>query len=306
MASPLTCVERNNSVNKQTWINIGLLGFIILLSIVLLNTEEETNKKITRVTDIDQNEIFQIKVLRKGLDNFEFNKQNDVWALASPLKLNANNARINAMLRILKAESFAQLDKNNVALGNLGLSDPTVIMKLNDHEFIFGDTDAIDQRRYVMVNDKIHLTSDFLYQQLMTNAAFFAEPKLLPKNYQINAIQYPENKIERVADNWQLEKLMDIKPDQLQRIVFNWENAVAISVEKFEPIEASPDAVIQISSLINEPISFVIVSTDPHIVLGRNDLGVQFHLGSDETRKLLLIEGEDINDEAEMPRLELH
>lgn len=293
-------------MNKQIWINIGLIGFIILLSILLLNTEEEIGTTIMRVTDIDQNEIVQIKVIRKGLDNFEFNKENEIWSLDSPLQLRANNARINAMLRILEAESFAQLDTKKVDLGKLGLSDPTIIMRLNDHEFTFGNTDAIDQRRYVMFENKIHLTNDFLYQQLMTNAAFFADPKLLPKNYKVNSIQYPDNKLELISEKWQLKKLMDINPDQLKRIVFNWENAVAISVEKYVPEETSADAIIEISSLINDPITFVIVSTDPHIVLGRQDLGVQFHLGSDETRKLLLIEGIDVNDEAVQPTLELN
>lgn len=279
-------------MDKRFWINIGLLGFIILLCVILLNNEE-ANQELPRLSNIDQNDIVQIKVLRKDLDDFEFNKKNEVWHLTSPQKFRANSARINAMLRMLKAEPHGQLNPDEVELEQLGLSEPVVIMKLNDHEFKFGNTDAIDQRRYVLFDRKIHLINDFLYQQLMTNAAFFADPKLLPENFKIDSIQFPENKIELVNDQWQLETLMDISPDQLKRIIFNWENASAISADKYEAAE-SPEAesIIKISSSNNESVLFIIVSTEPHLILGRKDLGIQYHMGSDETGRLLLIEKE--------------
>jgi hypothetical protein len=93
----------------------------------------------------------------------------------------------------------------------------------------------------------------------------------------------------------------------LKRIIFNWENASAISADKYEPVESSePESVIKISSNNNESIRFVIVSSEPHLILGRKDLGIQFHMGSDETEKLLLIESVDINAEAEPIGLELN
>ena len=97
---------------------------------------------------------------------------------------------------------------------------------------------------------------------------------------------------------------MNIKPDQLRRIPFNWENAQAISAEPFaEPEQAS---IIKIASNNNETVQFVIVEKEPHLVLGRKDLGIQFHMGSDETNKLLLIEGVDTNNEVNSPALELN
>ncbi len=260
-----------------------------------------------RLSNIDQNDIVQIKVLRKDLDDFEFNKQNETWKMIAPQQFRANSARINALLRMLKAESHGQLNPAEVDLEQLGLSDSIVIIQLNDYEFKFGNTDAIDQRRYVLFDGKIHLTNDFLYHQLMTNAAFFADPKLLPENFKINIIQFPENKIELVNEQWQLETPMNISPDQLKRIIFSWENASAISAEKYEPVESSePASTIKVLSSNNESIQFVIVSTDPHLILGRKDLGIQLHMGSDETKKLLLIEGEDTSEEAEPVGLELN
>jgi len=291
-------------VDKRLWINIGLLGLIVLLSILVFSSGKETNQTLQRLSNIDQNEIIKIKVIRKDLKDFEFNKQDETWQLTTPQQFRANNARINAMLRMLNVESHSQLNPSEVNLERLGLINPAVIMRLNNHEFKFGNTDAIDQRRYVLFEGKIHLTNDFLYQQLMTNIAFFADPKLLPKSFKINSIEFPENKIEAFNSQWQLQTPMDISPDQLKRIIFSWENSLAISAEEYQPAEAT--SVIKITSTDNEAIQFVIVSTEPHLILARKDLGIQFHMGSDETKKLLLIEDMRINDETEPAGLELN
>jgi hypothetical protein len=291
-------------VKNRLWINLGLLGLIVILIIFVLNDGQETGKELQRLSTIDKNTIKQIQVFRKDLDNFQFDKKDNGWFLTSPQQYRANSARINAMLRMLEVESHAQLNPAEIDLKQLSLEDPIVTMKLNDHEFQFGNTDAIDQRRYVLFQNKIHLTNDSLYQQLMANAAFFADPNLIPDSFKISSIEYPDNILKQVDEQWQLETLMDIKPDQLKRIPFNWENALAISAEPFKQPEAA--ATIKINSTDNKQIQYVIVSKEPHLVLGRKDLGIQFHMGSDETNKLLLIENTDMSEETETPGLQLH
>jgi len=278
-------------VDKRLWINVGLLVFILILSAVLLIPEDKPEQILPRLTTIEQNDIVRIEVLRKNLENFEFNKQGEVWHMNMPQKFLANSARINAMLHILTAESHGQLNPAEINLTRFELADPIITMKLNDHVFQFGNTDAIDQRRYVLFDGTIYLTNDTLYPQLTTNAAFFADTKLLPSDFEVSAIQYPENKMELRDGQWQLQKLMDISPAQLNQIVFAWNNATAISMNKYsEPDSASS---IIVSSTNNKAIEFIIVSTEPHLILGRKKLGIQYHLGSDETDKLLIKENSE-------------
>ena len=247
-------------MKNRLWINLGLLGLTIVLTVFVLSGGKETEKELQRLSNIDKNTINQIQVFRKGLDNFQFDKKDKGWFLTSPQKYRANEARINAMLRMLEVESHAQLNPNDIDLKQLGLDDPVVTMKLNDHEFQFGNTDAIDQRRYVLFQNKIHLTNDSLYQQLITNAAFFADPGLIPDGFKISSIEYPDNKLERIDDQWQLYTPMDIKPDQLRRIPFNWESAKAISAEPFKQPEESSS--IKITSTNNKVIEYVLVVKD--------------------------------------------
>jgi len=302
LALRLEYEERNCNVDKRIWINIGLLVFIVFLSAILLISENETEQELPRLSTIDSNDIVQIKILRKDLDNFIFNKQGKTWYMNFPLQFRANNARINAMLRMLKAESHGQLNPAEVELERFDLADPIVTMNLSDHMFTFGNTDAIDQRRYVLFNNTIHMVNDFLYQQLMTNAAFFADTKLIPETPEINSIQFPDNQIDLVDGQWQMQILMDINPDHLKRIVFNWQTATALSVSKYEQPES--ESLIKLSTTSGESIIFVIVATEPHLILGRKDLGIQYHMGSNQAAKLLLKENTNTEDQTESTEFE--
>ena len=104
----------------------------------------------------------------------------------------------------------------------------------------------------------------------------------------IDAIQFPSNRMELINDNWQTQKLIDMEPEQLKKIVFSWNEATAVSVSKYmKPVKKSS---ITVSSSDGITIKFFIVSTKPYLILGREDIGIQYHLGNDESEKLLLTE----------------
>ena len=289
-------------MDKRIWINIGLLAFIVLISALLLIPGEEAEQELPRLTTIDSNDIVQIEILRKDMNNFVFSKQDEIWHMNSPQQLRANDARINAMLRLLNTESHGLLNPADVELTRFYLADPIIVMKLNDHVFQFGNTDAINQRRYVLFDGMIHLTNDFLYHQLTTNASFFADTRLLPDSPEIDSIQFPDNKIELVDGHWKLETLMDVSPDQLKRIIFNWQTAIAISVSKYA--EPETELPIIVTPAKADAIEFIIVATEPHLILGRKELGIQYHLGSDVADKLLLQENTETNIPPETTELE--
>ena len=289
-------------MDKRTWINVGLLAFIIALSAAFLIPEDNTEAELPLLSNIGPKDIVRIEVLRKGLDDFIFNKDGEAWYMITPQQFLANNSRINAILRLLKTESYGQLNSDEVELARFELADPVITLKLNDHVFQFGNTDAIDQRRYVLFDKTIHLINDFLYQQLTTNAAFFADTKVLPAGFSIKTIEFPKNKIELQDNQWQLQSLMDIKPDQLKQIVSNWENVNAISVGSYNKPEIESHIVV--TSMNDSFVVFDIVSTEPHLILGRKDLGIKYHLGSDETDKLLLTETPGTSVTPELPDVE--
>lgn len=275
-------------MKKQLLINAGLLLAVVILLLMGLNTRDQAQTETIRLTGIDVDSIMDIKVRRDGMETLAFNRKQQEWYLTSPLELGANVTRIQAMLRLLNIEPYAVFDAAEVDPDQLGLTQPKVSLVLNDHEFRFGITDGIDQRRYVQYQDRIYMTEDYLFRQLQTDAAFFAELKLLPENHAISAIRFPGNRLEKKQDQWQLQQLMDIKPQQLRQLVFAWKNASAVSASLFAAGEARP--VIVIESEDGSQLRFEIVATEPYLILGRKDLGIQYNMGSDEAGRMLLNE----------------
>jgi hypothetical protein len=137
----------------------------------------------------------------------------------------------------------------------------------------------------------------------MTNATFFADNQLLFKNIEINSIQFQKNKMELIDDQWQLQVPMDISPDHLKQIVFAWKNTSALKVTKYDPPEK--ETFITISTTKNETIKFVVISIEPYLVLGRKDIGIQYSIGNDEAKKLLLYKDSETTEESEPMGLEL-
>ena len=76
--------EKNNNVATRLWINVGLLVFIVLLSAVLLMPEDKIEPDLSRLINIEENDIVKMEVLIKNIENFEFNKQGELWHMTWP------------------------------------------------------------------------------------------------------------------------------------------------------------------------------------------------------------------------------
>ncbi len=283
-------------MGKRLAINIGLL-LVIAVLVLIIRSDEPTPPATTRLTTINKDNITRIGVNRANQTPLKFTKTVDSWLLQSPMQFRANLTRINAMLSLLETASFGSFDKATVKLDGFELNAPQVTLQLNDHEFAFGTTDAIDQRRYVLFNDKIHMIDDFLFQQLLTEPPFFADLSLVPKGETIKSIQFPDNRIEKQDDQWQMQKLMDIKPQQIKELAYAWETANAVSANILQ--ETQTDLAIIIETEHNATLHFDIIATVPHLILGRKDLGIQYNIGSDVSARLLLQENPPVANEAD-------
>ncbi len=282
-------------MNKKLLINIGLLAFIVLLVIVGTSTNEEESQETIIVPDFDIASINDIVITRKDKPELHFNKQGEIWRMESPLKIRVNIARINAMLKLAVSESHGQFNKNEVDLAELGLVTPKISMTLNNVLFKFGVTDGIDQRRYVLYDDTVFMVNDFLYAQLDSKPGFFADTQLLPEGTKLKQIEFPNNTFTLKNNVWTMQQLMDIKPDQLKRLAFSWENAAAISVSSYQ--QPQQDFPIILTTSDDKIIRYEIISNNPYLILGRKDLEIQYHMGSDEAEKLLFQENEIKKDE---------
>ncbi len=276
-------------MRRQTGINVGLLALIIVLCIIALYSDDQTIPTPTLLSALDRDNIKHIKIIRQDLDDLVFSKENKQWFMRSPLQYQTNIKRLDSLLKLLAIESHSQLDVATVELDQFNLTESGVSLMFDDHLFQFGNTDPINGRRYVLFNDQIHLIDDFIYHQLTTNAAFYLSPRLVAADFKIQSIAFPDRRINFVDDRWQALPPVTTKADKLKSLVQYWQNVIAISVSQYTPKEA---AYITLIASDGRVLELIIVSTDPHLVLARADIGIQYHFGSDQADKLLLSDDE--------------
>ena len=161
-------------MSKRAILNLLLLVFITILAAFLVFTDRDVaTPAMVTVSTIDPNSIQQISVSRAGQVELQFSKRADGWYMQSPLSAPANNTRIKAMLAILKARSHAELPVTGLDPDQFGIRNPVVTLRLNEHEFRFGGPGPLDDRRYLLYQDRLHLINDGLFQQLQQKPEFF-------------------------------------------------------------------------------------------------------------------------------------
>lgn len=163
-------------MNKQTKINLGLLVAIAMIaSFLMLTGRDKTPNEPAMITNIPKENIEIITLKREGQNNIIFTKHQDIWQMTSPKTATANITRINAMLYILQARSYAQLYAKGPSLRRFDLQNPAVTLQLNEHEFFFGGTNPLEHRRYLQFEDTVHLINDSLFHQLQQPPDFFIQ-----------------------------------------------------------------------------------------------------------------------------------
>ena len=176
-------------------------------------------------------------------------------------------------------EHLTKITDYKVDIEKFELRSPKVILRLDENEFLFGTTNPIDQKRYIIFDKTMHLIDDYLFPQLMVNVFFFAEAKLLPKGINIISIDFPNNKLEKRNDSW-VSSIDKYNEEKIISIVNKWQSATAVTVSEYK--KEDDKEIISIQSLSGEKINFTIVATEPRLILGRNDKGIQYELKNDD------------------------
>jgi hypothetical protein len=261
---------------------------VALAAFLILTPDEPPATSIKRLTDIDPDSIQNIRVEQRDQEPVTLIKQEDRWSMTSPYQVPANNARVKAILRLLTVQSHAQLAVNDKDLVRFKLDPPQLTLRLDEYVFLFGDTEALDERRYVLSDNTVHLINDTLYPQLISVATVFIRPRLLPDDIEIISLQLPGHNLQLNAGNWSIEPAENVDVETLPDLIKAWQQAAAITISSYEQNEHSGE--IQIHLKDGEQILFQIISMPPRAILARPDLGIQYHLDSYTAKQLFVPE----------------
>ena len=278
-------------MRKRTLSNIVLLVVAAGLATFIAIAPEQAEREpllLEPLSDENPRTVSRIHLELGAAETIELQRTNGTWDLVAPMRISANDFRVDTLLRVLEAPVHARIDTAEQQLGRFGLGPALARIRLDDKEILFGDTEPIHGWRYLLYDGRIALVDDRYFSHLSSSAANYVNPALLGRDPRLQSILLPDMRVYRQADKWRMESGgKSASNDAIARLADNWRYARATAVRPYEQALDWRDVIVV--ELADGELRFDVAHTAFELVLGRADLGIQYHMTKGAGERLLSI-----------------
>jgi hypothetical protein len=276
-------------MTTRSALNVALLGLAaVLVALIYWQPGIEAPAVLPKLTALSPAGIRHITIRPQQGAEIRLDKEQGSWMMSAPIATYANGFRIDALLGVAQADSHAQIPVAGLDLAKFHLDTPALVLRLNDVELAFGDSEPLDNRRYVRVGATVHLINDDYFYRLQAGVPAFVSNQLLPPHGKPAQISLPAFSVSHASGQWQLspaEKQPSM--DALNGFVDEWQRAQAVEVDHYEGGGASQGKITIAFEGGAAPLEFLLLQTEPEPVLARADLGLRYHLTAEQAQRLL-------------------
>jgi hypothetical protein len=275
-------------MSRLSLLNLALLTLAILLVLVVIFEPGKTPPpQQPGLTPLRKSDIHKIRIDRHDAESIVLEMLADHWQMNQPVAAAVSPFRIDAILKLAETRSLGSYSSTGRELHSFGLDKPRVHVTFNDNlTLAFGGNTPLDNRRYLLLNDHIHLIKDNFFYHLIGGFTTFIDTALLPSGSSLEELQLPVITLRRVENRWETEpQLEEYSADQAATLVQAWQHARALEVKKYNG-DKGEVLVLHIAGQ-GEPIRFLITARTPELVLARPELGIQYHLAEHLAGELL-------------------
>lgn len=280
-------------MRQRTLINVVLLVVVAGLAVfIAVAPDKEARLDLEPLSNENPRAVSRIRLKVGAGRTIELRRADGAWHLVDPMRIAANDFRVAALVRVLETPVHARVDATSQQLAQFGLAPPRARMLLDDKEILFGDTEPIHGRRYLLYDGKVALVDDAYFSHLSSSAANYVNLALLGRDPHPQNILLPDFRLYRDAGSWRLAADDGkVSADSIARLVDAWRRAQATAVRPYEQSLDWND-VIRVE-LADRKLRFDLARTKYELILGRADLGIQYHLTKATGARLLSITPSD-------------
>ena len=275
---------------SRLWLNLALLLLLgILLLVVVYEPGKEVEPQPTRLTQLTPETVTNVHIKRVTGKDIELVKESDgQWWMHNPYYLPANDFRVQSLLRLTQAESLGGHALKELQLATYGLDKPRAVVTFNRTEQIkFGDTEPLNQRRYVQAEDLLHTIVDTFYYQAAGNPTIYLSHRLLPPAADIVKLVLPELQLVIKEGQWQrTPQHAELSADASVELINHWQHAQALELRPTEIKGGKADIEVYLRNQ-PYPIRFKLLQTEDEVSLVRLGLGLQYLIADDALQRLV-------------------
>ena len=271
-------------MTSRSLLNLGLVALVVALLLVAyfrpgLKPEPEAQPISTQ---LNPTAATTIEVERQNRAPLVFSRTQGQWYLATTAgQLPAADFQVRALLRLPEATSLRSYPAASLEPAALGLDPPRASVRIDTLTIHFGTTDALERKRYVRIDDAVHLIDDHYQHLINAEWANFVSPRLLVNRGSITRLELPEMTLAYDDDrHWLVDpEQATASADALQGLIDRWQTASALYVQGYNDSE-SAEYVTLYTDTGEEPLRLQVVSRAPDLILARREWGIQYHLAS--------------------------
>ena len=265
-------------------LNLVLLLAAITLALAAWYVYQDKNKE-HYLSALDISQVNTITIPRTQGDII-LNRRQDSWRMEKPYALPAHDFRVQTLLGLLQTPVTQAYSSNELDLTQFGLQPARAIIRFNDVEIQFGKSNPVNNKRYIQNANKIYLLDDTLYPLISAEASSFVNLSLLDSSSSIVKLELPGLTLQKdSAQQWHDNNGKTVAADNAQQLLDNWRNTSAFGVHAY--MARAHAKLVNLQLTDNSTLHFLVLQENNGLIIGRPDVGVEYHLDALYADKLL-------------------
>jgi len=277
---------------SRRWL-INYLLFILIIIFTWIGIKypvDQAQQQGNAITNLKPQAIDQIKIETADII-IQLNKQAGSWRITSPIQWFANNIAAERLTTIATLETQSRLPRSEIDLSSLGLTLPKAVISLNQQSIVFGDTNRIGNRRYLLVGSDVYLVNDIHFPFISQGLNGLLDNRLLPARLALQSIKINNLQINREQGQW-ISSNPQHNSQAVTRLINEWQTAPASRIKAYDS-NLTPLHKISAKTQSDELIEFYLLSIKPEIIIARPDLNLQYHFPENQYYELLSLDQPD-------------
>ena len=284
-------------MSSRLLLNLVLLIAVVSLGLYITLTPQHAPPPAkAKLTGLQADAIQRITV-RHGRDpesqNTVLQIQDGRWRMIKPVNMPANTFQVQKLAQLAEIPSQSHYPAQADKLAAMGLDKPAVTLTLNDVSIGFGGTDPINQFRYVLLGDTVHLIVDNVSHILLQAPASLGNTALLPQHNNITRLVLPHFSLSKDSEgNWRVEgaSTTSVSQDDLMAFIDDWRFAEALHISFVHQLTAADKALPRVAITLQgetTPHIFYLDTRANNFILTQAEPGIRYHFIKDKQQRLL-------------------
>lgn len=263
-------------ISRRWLINYALILLIVVFTYIGNRYEVQPGyQPSNRISTLKPQDIEKVSI-QTADHSLQLSKVDGNWQIEAPILWLANNIAVERIIGIINSETDSRLPSSEIDLSTLGLQFPKAVLKLNKTDFVFGDTNNIGERRYLLSSNTVFLVADRHLPFMTQGVTGLIDRRLIPRSLPLQSLDLTSIKLTKANQpGWRSDNPAHSE-EQINELIESWQTLEAKHVQNYNSQQTPRQKFI--ATLDNAgQFEFYLMAITPEIVIARPDLGLQYH-----------------------------